>query len=46
MIQFGSTSLHYAAEKGHTEIASLLIANGADINSEENVSIIYLLIFQ
>ena len=31
------TSLHYAAIEGHTEIACLLISEGADINSEDNV---------
>ena len=39
MGQFGYTPLHYAAEKGHTEIASLLICNGADIHTKNNVSI-------
>ena len=32
MGQYGDTPLHKAAEYGHTEIASLLIDNGADIN--------------
>ena len=40
MVQIGSTSLHYAAGKGHKEIASLLISSGADINSENIVSIL------
>ena len=34
------TPLHRAAENGHTEIASLLIGNGADIHSKTNVSIL------
>jgi len=34
------TPLHNAAEKGHTEIASLLISNGADISSKDRVSIL------
>ena len=34
--QYGSTPLHWAAKEGHTEIASLLIGNGADINSKNN----------
>ena len=40
MGQRGYTPLHIAAEKGHTEIASLLIGNGADVNSKSNVSIL------
>ena len=40
MGQDGDTPLHWAADKGHTEIASLLIGNGADINSKNNVSIL------
>ena len=36
----GHTPLHIAAVNGHTEIASLLIVNGADIHSEDNVSIL------
>ena len=38
--QNGDTPLHCAAEKGHTEIASLLIGNGADIHSKGYVSIL------
>ena len=40
MGQGGYTPLHYAAENGHTEIASLLIGNGADINRKDYVSIL------
>ena len=40
MGQDGSTPLHRAADKGHTEIASLLIGNGADINRKGHVSIL------
>ena len=37
--EYGSlrTALHYAAEKGHKEIAELLIAKGADVNATNNV---------
>ena len=38
MVQDGYTPLHCAAQKGHIEIASLLISNGADIHSKEKVS--------
>jgi len=31
----GKTSLHRAAEKGHKEIAELLIAAGADVNAKD-----------
>ena len=40
MRQRGDTPLHWAAEKGYTEIVSLLISNGAGINSKNNVSIL------
>ena len=40
MGQSGYTPLHYAATIGHTEIASLLIVNGADIHSKDDVSIL------
>jgi ankyrin repeat protein len=29
------TPLHYAADEGHTEVVELLIANGADVNAED-----------
>ncbi|HIG23126.1 ankyrin repeat domain-containing protein, partial [Henriciella sp.] len=31
---FGDTPLHIAAQFGHTEIAELLIAKGADVNAD------------
>ena len=40
MGQDGHTPLHIAAFHGHTEIVSLLIGNGADINSKDRVSIL------
>ena len=40
MEQWGGTPLHIAAEKGHTEIASLLVGTGADIHSKDEVSIL------
>ena len=36
MGQDGWTPLHIAVEKKHTEIASILIVNGADINTKED----------
>ena len=40
MGQDGDTPLHEAAVYGRTEIASLLIGNGADIHSKNRVSIL------
>ena len=37
-VQYGYTPLDYAALIGHTEIASLLIRNGADIGRKDEVS--------
>jgi len=31
--KYGETALHYAARRGHKEIAELLIAKGADVNT-------------
>ena len=36
--QDGSGVLHYAATKGHTEVARLLLERGADVKSEYKVS--------
>ena len=33
------TALHFAAEKGHVDVAKVLIQNGADVNAvDENKS--------
>ena len=40
MVQYEYTPLHKAAANGRTEIASLLIGNGADIHSKDGVSIL------
>ena len=29
------TALHYAAQKGHVDVAKVLIQNGADVNAVE-----------
>ena len=34
VVQYGSTSLHFAAGRGHKEIVELLIAGGADVNAK------------
>jgi ankyrin repeat protein len=36
-VQSGMTALHYATEKGHEAICSVLIASGADITTKDNV---------
>ena len=36
--QGGWTTLHYAANSGHTEVARLLLERGADVKSEYKVS--------
>ena len=42
LLQDGETSLHVASAKGHKEIVSILIENGADMNCQANVSISYI----
>ena len=34
--KYGVTPLHWATDKGHKEIAELLIAKGADVNAMKN----------
>ena len=36
--QIGDTPLTRAALKGHTEVASFLLANGSNVEEEDNVS--------
>ncbi len=36
-IQFGRTALMIAAEKGRHECASIILANGADVNAFDTV---------
>ena len=38
LLQWQSTPLHWAAEKGHTDSVALLVASGADINMKDQVS--------
>ena len=38
MLQNGVTALHWAAHMGHTEVAKVLLEQGADINMRNNVS--------
>ena len=33
---YGTTPLHWAARKGHTDVAKLLIEHGADVNAKED----------
>jgi ankyrin repeat protein len=33
---WGKTPLHYAAMRGHKDVVELLLANGADVNAEDN----------
>lgn len=40
MGQNGQTPLHLSAEQGHEELTSLLINKGADIDSNDKVSIL------
>jgi hypothetical protein len=35
--QHGRTALHAASEKGHLEVAKVLLANGADITAQDKV---------
>ena len=39
MAQDGVTSLMIASEKGHTETATVLLANGADVNAATKVCV-------
>ncbi len=41
ILQEGRTALHKAAEKGHLEIAALLINNGCNISITDEVSHIF-----
>ena len=36
--QYGTTPLHEAAIKGHTDIAKALVEAGADVNAKDMVS--------
>ena len=37
--QIGDTALIFASDKGHLEVASLLVSRGADMNIQQKVSI-------
>ncbi len=41
MIQSGDTPLHWAISCSRVDIVVLLISNGADVNIENNVSIVF-----
>ena len=36
-MQDGWTPLHFAADKGHVQVAELLLAKGADIEAKDKV---------
>ena len=36
------SSLHWASERGHHEIVQLLIDEGADVNGQEEVRVVYI----
>ena len=38
MLQNGNTALHYAADRGYTELLKVLLEQGANINMGDNVS--------
>ena len=38
MFQIGFTALMYATQRGHLDMATLLVDNGADIEAKNNVS--------
>ena len=40
-IQSGGTALRYAVSNGHYDCAQLLIQVGADVDSKDNVSTLY-----
>ena len=39
-IQWEKTSLHLACERGHMEVALLLIEHGADVKAENKVRVV------
>ncbi len=41
ILQNGMTALHWAANNGHLDIATLLINNGCDMNIADDVSHTY-----
>ena len=38
------TPLHRAAENGHLDTVTFLVSKGADVNAEDNVSLIIIII--